>query len=206
MKMDIFTRFNRKNIQDRQIDTLIGLSKGLVADGKVNQAEAEFLLSWLIQSKQAVGNPIIVNLINKVSEMLEDNFLDKDESLELLKILRTITGKNSEIGELAKTTLLPINKPRPRIVVKDMSFLFTGMCVFGTRKKCQEAIDSIGAINAKRVTKSLDYLVLGTYVTDSWAHENFGRKIEKAMEYRDNGIPLAIITEEHWADEIGLSL
>ncbi len=26
--MDVFAKFNRKNIQDRQIDTLIGLSKG----------------------------------------------------------------------------------------------------------------------------------------------------------------------------------
>ena len=37
--MDLFTRFNRKNIDDRQIDTLIGIRKGLIADGKVNQAE-----------------------------------------------------------------------------------------------------------------------------------------------------------------------
>lgn len=40
--MDIFTKFNRKNIQDRQIDTLIGLSKGITADGKVDQSEAEY--------------------------------------------------------------------------------------------------------------------------------------------------------------------
>lgn len=40
--MDIFTRFNRKNIQDRQVDTLIRLSKEITADGKVEQAEAEF--------------------------------------------------------------------------------------------------------------------------------------------------------------------
>lgn len=39
--MDLFTKFNRKNIDDRQIDTLIGISKGLVADGKVNQSEAD---------------------------------------------------------------------------------------------------------------------------------------------------------------------
>ena len=55
--MDMFTKFNRKSIDDRQIDTLIGISKGLVADGKVDQAEAEFLLSWLIQSRQNTENP-----------------------------------------------------------------------------------------------------------------------------------------------------
>jgi NAD-dependent DNA ligase len=62
----------------------------------------------------------------------------------------------------------------------------------------------MGGINAKSVTKNLDYLVLGTYVTDSWIHESFGRKIEKAMQYRDSGLPIKIITEEHWLTESNL--
>lgn len=204
--MEIFTKFNRNKIQDRQVDTLIGLSKGLAADGKVDQAEAEFLLSWLVQNRQASENPLIENLLNKVSEMLEDGVLDKEESEELLKILHSISGESSEIGELAKTSSLPINEPLPSVVIHDNTFLFTGTCAFGTRKQCQEAIESLGGINAKGVTKTLNYLVLGTYVTDSWIHENFGRKIEKAMEYRESGLPLVIITEEHWANESGVSL
>jgi hypothetical protein len=63
-----------------------------------------------------------------------------------------------------------------------------------------KARESLGGVNAKSITKSLNYLVLGTYVTDSWAHENYGRKIEKAMVYRDKGVELVIITEEHWAN------
>jgi len=199
--MEVFTRFNRKNIQDRQIDTLIGLSKGITADNIVGQAEAEFLMSWLFQSRQSSDNPIITNLLEKVSTMLEDGVLDAEESAELLSILRAISGESSEIGEIAKTSFLPINDPMPNIIFENMSFLFTGTCAFGTRKQCQEAIDALGGINAKSVTKHLNYLILGTYVTDSWVHENFGRKIEKAMEYRDKGLPLVIITEEHWANE-----
>jgi NAD-dependent DNA ligase len=205
--MDIFTKFNSRNIKDRQTDTLIGLSKGLVADGKVNQAEAEFLLSWLVQNSQSSNSPIIENLLIKVSSMLDDDFLDEDESSELLAILKMISGDSSEIGELAKTSSLPVNNPLPSITFKDKVFMFTGTCAFGTRKQCKEAIEELGGLNSKGkdITKSLDYLVLGKYVTDSWAHEAFGRKIEKAMEYRDNGIPIVIITEEHWLNESGLS-
>ena len=86
--MDMFTRFNRKSIDDRQIDTLIGISKGLVADGKVDQAESEFLLSWLIQSRQTTNNPVIINLFNKVDGMLEDGVLDEEESKELFDLLQ----------------------------------------------------------------------------------------------------------------------
>ncbi len=202
--MDIFTRFNRKNIQDRQIDTLIGLSKGIIADGKVDQVEAEFLLNWLAQNRQASDNPIILNLLEKVDLMLKDGILDKDESVELMSILKKISGENVVMGELAKTSTLPINDPMPSIVYKNKTFLFTGTCAFGTRKQCQDEVHRLGGISAKSVTVTLDYLVLGTYVTDSWAHESFGRKIEKAMEYRDRGLPLVIITEEHWVNEGGI--
>lgn len=197
--MDIFTKFNRKSIQDRQIDTLIGLSKGIASDSNINQSEAEFLMSWLIQNRQSTDNPIIVNLLEKVSSMLGDGVLDREESEELLGILRRISGEKSEIGELAKTSSLPINDPPPDIDFDGKSFLFTGTCAFGTRKQCNEATESLGGSISKGVNKNLDYLVLGTYVTDSWAHETFGRKIEKAVEYRNSGLPIVIISEEHWA-------
>ncbi|HNH90202.1 MAG TPA: BRCT domain-containing protein [Thiobacillaceae bacterium] len=197
--MDMFSRFNRKNIQDRQIDTLIGLSKGITADGKIDQAEAEFLISWLIQNRHSSDNPLILNLLQKVSAMLEDGVLDEEESNELLGLLHKIAGEASVIGELAQTSLLPVNDPAPEIFFAGNSFLFTGTCAFGTRNECIQATEGLGGLTAKSVTKSLNYLVLGTYVTNSWAHESFGRKIEKAIEYRESGIPIIIVTEAHWA-------
>lgn len=202
--MDIFTQFNRKSIDDRKVDTLIGLSKGFIADGRVNQEEAEALQNWLIQSRQATANPIIENLLEKVDSMLEDGVLDEEESAELMSILRKITGEESDLGELAKTSSLPVDEPMPAISFNGSTFLFTGTFAYGTRKDCHEITESLGGNNSKNVTKSVNYLVLGTYVTDSWAHETFGRKIEKAIEYRDNGVPLSIVTEEHWARHGGL--
>jgi NAD-dependent DNA ligase len=198
--MDIFTRFNRKSIDDRQVDTLIGLSKGVLADGKVSQAEAEFLMSWLIQSRQASDNPVIVNLLAKVEAMLRDNRLDSEESGELLSILRGISGDPSEFGELAKAASLPLDAPAPIVTFDKKCFVFTGTCAFGTRTQCHQATEALGGIVATGIKKTVNYLVLGTYVTDSWAHETYGRKIEKAMQYRQQGIPLAIVTEEHWAN------
>ncbi|ROO37220.1 BRCT domain-containing protein [Salinisphaera orenii] len=203
--MDMFVQFNRKSIDDRQMDTLIGLSKGLVADRQINQAEAEFLQNWLIQNRQATENPVIGNLLSKISVMLEDGVLDAEESAELLETLYQISGKPSEFGELARAAALPINDPAPQIAFEGSTFVFTGTCALGTRKDCQKAVEHLGGHNIANVTKKLNYLVLGSYVTDSWAHETFGRKIEKAMDYRDLGVPLAIITEEHWAKCGGLA-
>lgn len=201
--MDVFLKFNRKSIQDRQIDTLIGLSKGLLADGKIDQSEAEFLKTWLIQNASVTTNPILLYLLDRVTTMLEDGCLDTEESAELFSILQRFAGEPSAMGEVAKPTALPLDDPKPSISFPGNTFLITGTCAFGTRKKCQTVIESLGGVNAKGVTKSLNYLIIGSYVTDSWIHESFGRKIEKAMEYRSDGIPLQIVSEEHWLIEAG---
>ena len=202
--LDIYTRFNRKKIADRQIDTLIGLSKGITADGRIDQAEAEFLQTWLVQALQADEHPIVRNLLMKVESFLEDGFLDPDEASELFATLRAITGEETVLGEMGKPSTLPLDRPPPHLQFRGRQFLFTGTCAFGTRKDCHAVTERLGGVAAKSVTKSVNYLVIGSYVTDSWAHETFGRKIEKAMAYREQGIPIRIVAEEHWANEAGL--
>ena len=201
--MDKFTRFNKNKIQDRQIDTLIGLSTGLIADNVVTQQEAETLHKWLVQNRHS-NNPIIENLLNKVAEMLDDGFLDNEESSELLELLKNITGDASDFGELAKTSKLPLDEPSPAITFSGSTFLFTGTFAFGIRKDCHAVTENLGGIISNGVNKKLNYLVIGSYVTDSWAHENFGRKIEKAMAYRVTTPSLKIISEEHWANAAGI--
>ncbi|MBF2755271.1 MAG: BRCT domain-containing protein [Gammaproteobacteria bacterium AqS3] len=203
MNLDQYTKFNRKSLQDRQIDTLIGLAQGFIADDQINQAEAEFLHAWLVKN-QASDNPIVLNLMSKVAPMLEDGVLDDEEAAELLDLLKKFSGGEFELDEAPRTTQLPVCSPAPKIKFAGSKFALTGTFAFGTRKQCQAEIDGRGGINASGISHSLDYLVLGDYVTPSWVHETFGRKIEKAMQYRDRGDPLSIVTEAHWLAEAGL--
>ena len=53
--------FNTRPMADRQIDQLIGLAQGIVADGIVNQAEAETLQNWL-RANQTTDNPYVSRL------------------------------------------------------------------------------------------------------------------------------------------------
>ncbi len=129
--MDIFTKFNRKSIDDRQVDTLIGLSKGLLADGRIDSSEAEVLRTWLAQNRRVSNHPVIVHLYDRVGAMLSDNVLDPEESQELVSVLRQIAGEPAELGEIAKSATLPICKPPPAVSFPSQTFLFTGTCVFG---------------------------------------------------------------------------
>ena len=108
-------------------------------------------------------------------------------------------GEPPEMGEFIKTTDLPIDDPQPNIEFSGKSFCCSGTFAYSPRKGCEALVSSLQGINSKTVTLKLNYLVLGAYVTPSWAHEAFGRKIEKAMYYRDErGMDMAIVSKAHW--------
>lgn len=189
--------FNRAYIDDRQVNELLGISHGLIADGKINQAEAEYLHKWLVANTAYHANPIIANLMTRVSEMLSDSYLDDDESQELLETLTKFSGGDFEIGELQKSTSLPLNDPPPALSFINKRYCFTGTFAFGSRKDCEQAVQEMKA-EAGSLTRKTDFLVIGVYATDSWAHSSFGRKIEKAVDMQSQGHPIQIVGEEHW--------
>lgn len=206
MTNDPHMKYNVRSVQQRTMDTLIGISKGILADGVVTQAEAESLLSWLaVNEATVVENPVTYNLLTRVDEMLQDNVLDQDEAKELHDVLTALSGGISEFGEFSKSASFPLDEPPPPVAFENNSFLFTGTCMFGKRAECHEAVIERGGKVQTSVTRNLDYLVIGYYVTPSWKHQSFGGKIEKAMQYRDVGKSgLAIVSEEYWTKEAKL--
>ena len=193
---------NTKPMAERQIDQLIGLAQGILADGIVDQSEAEVLQGWL-RSNQRTGNRYVGRLLDQVERVLEDGVLDDDEGRELRDALMSWTGGGGLDGEEYTTASLPLD-PGPRTVqVAGRIFVFTGTGAFGTRKAMHEATIGAGGAVEKTVTMRTHYVVLGTYVTPAWVHQSFGRKIEKAMEYRDRkGTGLRIVHEEDWREAL----
>ena len=198
------TGFSKKSAYDRQIDHLTGLCSGLIADGKVDQKEAEVLLAWLAQADAVSQNSMLTPLLDRVIEFLSDGELDEDESQELLELLRNFVGGEYEVGEIQRSSRLPACDPPPMVAVEGSMFCFTGTFAIGKRSALKEIIAEQGGKTASSVTQKLDYLVVGTYSTDAWAHETFGRKIEYAVELREKYGKPAIITEEHWLKSAGL--
>lgn len=199
--MDIRTIFNQKNIADRQVSELIGLAHGMLADGKIDEHEAEYLYKWLVANSAASENPVISKLLERVGEMLEDGHLDAEEGQELMGTLHSLVGGDFELGELLKSTSLPLTNPVPEIIFSNHIFCFTGTFAFGKRKDCEQQIieraGKIGNLNA-----NLNYLVIGIYATDSWAQSSWGRKIEKAISLNEKSANIKIISEADWVERL----
>lgn len=202
-KKKIGQGYRDKAVSERQVDELIGICRGITADGVITQGEAEFIHKWLIANQSAFSdNPFLASLFVRVHEMLADGILDNEESQELLETLHHFSGGSIDLQEAVegkiKATTLPFNKPEPNIIIPEHRFCFTGTFGFGTRNDCHQAIENLGGIVSQGVTKKLDYLVVGKYATDDWKHSTYGRKIEKAVNYRDTGEKVAIIGEDYW--------
>ena len=185
-------------ISSRQIDELIGLARGVAADGQVNQAEAEFVQKWLAANADISDQPVIRTLYHRVNEILADGVLDADEAADLLATLNAFSNRDFELGEVLKAPSLPLCAPPPALTFVDRKYCFTGTFNYGGRRDCEAAVIDRGGI-AGSLTQKTDVLVIGVYATESWKHSSFGNKILKAVDMRDEGVPIAIVSEEHWA-------
>jgi hypothetical protein len=78
--------------------------------------------------------------------MRQDSALNKDESLELLDILRGFPGVGIERPKVGGAvavapTDLPFNSPPPDLVWDGRIFVFTGVMAFGPRKDRQALVE-----------------------------------------------------------------
>ena len=84
--------YSRARLDYRAINELLGLTKGIVADGMVNHKEAEFLQKWLVANVAVKDNPTIETLFKRINKMLEDINLDDEEARESQLQVKSIGG------------------------------------------------------------------------------------------------------------------
>lgn len=184
-------------ITSRQIDELIGLARGIAADGVINQMEVEFIQKWLAANVSISNQPLIRRLYDRVNGILADGIADPDECRDLLDTLNNFSNGDFELGEVMKATALPLCSPPPSLNFEGYRYCFTGTFLFGGRRDCEAVVEQRGA-RAGSLTQKTDILVIGVYATESWKHSSFGTKILKAVDMRESGIPISIVSEDHW--------
>ena len=199
--VDAMRKFNSSNQEDRSVNELMGIARGITSDGTVNKREAEFIVKWLDNHASMVDRYPFNILFRRINDMLSDGIIDDDERVELFEMLQAMTGGEPISNEIeSMSTTLPLDSPMPApIQIKGNTFCLTGQFAAGTRAKIHSVIMDIGGHIDNNVTKKTDFLVIGYIGNENWAFSAHGRKIEKAVEYRDNkGTGLSIVSEDHW--------
>jgi hypothetical protein len=109
-------------------------------------------------------------------------------------------ARKAKTANLTRTDLTFCDDPASEVIFDGRSFCLTGVFEFenGDRNKCEDAIRSRGGVCWHHPNHNLDYLVIGTFVENAWAHTGYGRKIEAALELKTIRANCKIISEAHW--------
>ena len=186
-------------LTDRDIDELLGICKGIVADGVVNRAELEYIVRWITNHPALHGSWPCDALGRRIKSVLEDNELSGEEAKAIYAFLQALVAPRPDLpSDTVQATALPIDMPEPSIEFLGRSFCFTGTFAFGEKRVCAEAAEDRGAAVLPNVTAGLDYLVIGAFRSEAWIHTTHGRKIERAVEYREKHGKPFIVNEAQW--------
>jgi len=192
-------RFNWSRRCEGGKDELIGICRGILADGVLVVEEAKFILEWLNRNAPVRCSFEGKQLYGALSIALKDGKLGaEDESALIDLLLKFVGGMPKRTTDLSYSTTLPLDNPPPAVVIRGNSFCFTGKFTCGSRHFCESRIVADGGAIHKNPTHDTHFLVIGLLGSGAWIHSNSGRKIERAIELRSDGYPIKIISESHW--------
>lgn len=196
--------FRSEAIIDRQIDEFIGIIKGVMADGMVTQSEVEFMLAWMDTNRHAANLWPAKALYPRLAAAMAGGKMNIEAESEILGLLMSAVGGNTapQNGAHSNSTSLPLTNPHPAILFSGQVFCFTGAFHSGSRRWCEDQISTRGGSAVANITKKLNYLVIGDIGNQNWLHSTHGRKIEKAVAYINDGNRIAIVSEEHWFEQL----
>lgn len=191
--------FHWENNELKAINTLFGLCMGVIADGQVNDSEILFLDTWLRDHEQYLESYPLNVVHNRIQRILNDGVISQSEREDLYQTLGQLLGGTPEETGAAGglSTQLPVDSI-DAIDFDGAVFCFTGKFIFGQRSECERAVIEKGAVVVKSITKKLDYLVIGDLASRDWIASSHGRKIEKALQYKEQGSPILILSERDW--------
>lgn len=200
MATNLFTRQAAayKNDLNRSLGALLGIAQGMLCDGHLSDQEIQFLESWLQQNDSvATAWPGDV-VYARIRDALSDGIITHEEREYLTQTLQLLVGGTlEEMSESTHVTELALDR-NALVMIPNATFCMTGDFVYAPRAACEVATIKRGGSVAGSVTKKVTYLVVGGLGSKEWKHGSFGTKIEKAIEYKRNGVPLLIVHEDQW--------
>ena len=193
----------RQNFAKKQMQSLLGIVTGVMADGVLNNSEVLFLQSWLLENREIRSIWPASVISRKLSEVLADGRIDEAERKHLAALLTGVAGV--DFLESGSTTTAATQLPIEDCVTIKLPGSYvchTGEFYYGTRAACERLTLKAGATLADSITKKVEILVIGSFVSRNWIHSTHGRKIEAAVKHQEQGSGIEIISERRWLEAL----
>ena len=178
------------NAETKSLQVLNGFLMGITADNILTKDEIVSLKSWVDENIDLAGNYPFDVVLTSLNRVLEDGVITNEELESLLKLYQKFTA--------------PVEAAEHDIItsLSGKHCCITGDFNFGSRDDVEKYIVNHGGICDKSVKKATEYVIVGAKGSANWKQGNYGGKIKKAMELKDKGQPISIITEDDFFNEI----
>ncbi|NNE33698.1 MAG: NAD-dependent DNA ligase, partial [Rhodothermales bacterium] len=175
------------------INELLGMLNGIVADGKVTEAEFHSLNEWLKDHDHVVNHWPANEIAKRIQHILADGVVDDDELADLQVTLKQMCGNDFEESGTADGGVAEVFSAEVETFDHDgRTMMFTGKFVCGSRDTVRNAAKERGAKVVSNLSKKVDVLVIGTLGSRDWKYTSYGGKIEAALQMQRDGVPLVI--------------
>ena len=186
---------------------LQGILGGVTLDGKITKEELTALGNWMQEHEHLKGCWPYDEIEGLITSVLQDGVIDEVEHRLLVNFFsefldyadnRAISIPDHEI----MGSVTGVCTVCPEINFEENVFCFTGKSSRMTRIELEEIVRKRGGSCSRRVTSSIDYLVIGVDGNPAWAFACYGRKVEEAIKLRRSGNPLLLVHENDFWDAI----
>lgn len=179
----------------------------IASDGVITVDELRGLSSWLQGHEHLKHCWPYDEIESLILGVLKDKVIDQDEHKLLLEffsefvaimdnktIVNPIMHENSLVTGVCSVC--------PEITIDGSVFCFTGTSYRYSRNDISLLIQKIGGTFANSMSKSVNYLIVGSDGNPNWAYACYGRKVERAVELRKQGHKVVIVHENDFYDAV----
>ena len=179
-----------------QVDELVGFLTGVASDGVLNDQEVDALSEWLDNNESVKETWPASVIVNRLNNVLEDGIITEEERQDLLQTVNQVTGNAAENDDISYESSTEVWEDEiDSLDIAGKTFCLTGEFVSGDRETVDTMLRLRGAETSPNVNKNVDYLVIGTLASRDWLYTSHGRKIEKALLLKREGVNVTVITE-----------
>ncbi|MGE0159678.1 MAG: BRCT domain-containing protein [Gemmatimonadales bacterium] len=179
---------------------MMGLVRGVVADGVISRDEANHLSAWTAANPETAARWPANILARRLGRIFADGRLDALERERLGAVLAQLAQNPEAIGRgFPLATDLPVTHPAPEVIFEGQTFVFAGELAYGPTRACEREVMELGGTCERGINRRTDYVVIGALAASDWSQAAFGTLVDEVVQYRARGVPIAVITEEHWA-------
>lgn len=196
--------FNRATADMQRLHSLVA---GIGSDGLVSVDEIRGLSAWLQENEHLKTCWPYDEIESLVTGVLTDGKIDPKEHAvlmsffgEFVAVLDNKTVVNPHF--IDGTSLVGLCAVCPEIQFADSVFCITGASHKYSRQDFEALIAELGGTATGSVSKKVHYLVVGAEGNPCWAYACYGRKVERAVELRKEGHPIAIVHENDFHDAV----